>query len=69
MFKKNFPGLAEWADGWGWLEIGPDQESRSLVRLLGEGGLVWESPDNLKSLDKALRAADQFIGTWIKENE
>ena len=69
MFSKNYPGLAEWVDGWGWIEVGPDHHSRSLIRILDEDGMVWESPHTIKSLEKALLAADQFIGSWIKEND
>ncbi len=69
VFKKGFPGLALWADGWGWIEIGQDEHSRSLVRILDEGGMVWGSPDKMQNLEKALRAADESITKWIKEND
>lgn len=68
MFKESYPGVAEWTEGWGWMEIGQDEHSRSMVRVLDEGGLVWESPDTVKSLDKALAAAERFISRWIEEN-
>ncbi len=47
MFKKNYPGLALWVDGWGWIEIGCDEYSNSLVRVLDEGGLIWESTKSI----------------------
>lgn len=68
MFEKNYPGLAEWVGGWGWIEIGADENSASWVRLIDEGGLVWEAPEPMKSLEKALQVADKFIGAWIAEN-
>ena len=69
MFKKSFPGLTEWVDGWGCIEIGEDGVTNSLVRLIDEGGVVWESPDNIQSLEKALQNADTFIANWIQENQ
>jgi hypothetical protein len=69
MFKKEFPGLSEWVGGWGWIEIGQDEESRSLVRIIDEGGMIWESPDKSKDLDKTLQTADDFIRKWFEENE
>lgn len=68
MFKKNYPGLAEWAEIWGWIEIGADENNSSLVRLIDEGGLVWETPESIKSLEQSLQAADKFISAWIAEN-
>ncbi len=70
MFKKSFPGLAQWIDdGWGWIEIGQDEHSKSLLRLMDEGGLVWESPEKTQKLERSLRLADQYIHKWIKEND
>ena len=65
VFKKSFPGLAEWANGWGWIEIGQDEHLRSLVRALDEGGMVWESLDNIQSPEKAIRTANASITKWI----
>ena len=69
MFTKHFPGLAQWVDDWGWIEIGRDEVTDSLVRVMDEGGLVWENPGELKSLEKAMQVANEFVRKWIKENE
>lgn len=68
MFEKTYPGLAAWIEDWGWIAIGADEFSGSLVRVLDEGGMIWESPGTVKSVEKALVAADQFIRSWIEEN-
>jgi hypothetical protein len=65
---QAFPHLAEWVTTHGWIEIGYDDDSRSFVRALDSGGMVWEGQDTYTSLDDALRAADTALGTWIKEN-
>ena len=67
-FKKDFPGIAEWVNGWGRIEIGQDKPSTSSVRLLDEGGLVWENSGHIKNLENALQAANEFVIMWITEN-
>ena len=52
----------------GWIEIGQDEHSSSMVRVLDEGGMVWESSPKSKSLDKDLDAAEKFVAKWIEEN-
>jgi hypothetical protein len=37
-----YPTIARWVMEYGWMEIGHDDMSRSFVRALDEGGLVWE---------------------------
>ncbi len=38
-----YPHLARWVAASGWVEIGHVEYSRSFVRALQEGGIVWES--------------------------
>ncbi|HLL47357.1 MAG TPA: hypothetical protein VK399_11650 [Longimicrobiaceae bacterium] len=45
----------------GWIEIGRDDFSRSFVRALDIGGMVWEGAEEYDSLDDALRALDDGI--------
>jgi hypothetical protein len=45
---------------YGWIEIGHDDMSRSFVRALDEGCLVWEGQDDYATLDDALRDLVQF---------
>ena len=42
-FSKAYPNIAYWVNTQGWIEIGQDEYSTSLVRALDEGGMVWES--------------------------
>jgi hypothetical protein len=65
---QAFPHVAEWATTHGWIEIGYDDDSRSFVRALDSGGMVWDGQETYTSLDDALRAADTALETWIKEN-
>ena len=57
-FSKAYPNIAHWVNTQGWIEIGQDEYSDSLVRALDEGGLVWESSDDQKTVDEALQALE-----------
>lgn len=67
-FSENYPKLNWWVENQGWIEIGQDEHSRSMVRIIDEGGMVWESDPKSKSLDKDLNGAEMFIERWIEEN-
>jgi hypothetical protein len=59
-FEAHYPNLAIWIrDYEGWIEIGQDEMSRSLVRVLNPGGMVWESGMAYSSIDEALAEADR----------
>ncbi len=42
MFEKNYPLLAAWIDCEGRIELGPDHYGDSILRIINEGGLVYE---------------------------
>lgn len=59
-FETHYPNLATWIrDDEGWIEIGQDEMSRSRVRVLNPGGMVWESGTAYASIDEALVEADR----------
>ena len=67
-FDEMFPTIARWiSQEEGWVEFGADHSSRSTVRALHGGGMVWEGTDNYKSLDEALRAMEVGIASWLEE--
>ena len=65
-FEGRYPNIAAWVRG-GWIEIGRDY-SRSFVRALDEGGVVWEGKPSYGSLDEALKALEAGIAAWMAEN-
>jgi hypothetical protein len=65
-FTARYPNLAQWTDGWGWLELGADEMSDSLVRVLDEGELVWESSAKV-TIDEALAKAEIYVSEYMKE--
>jgi hypothetical protein len=65
-FEAHYPNIASWVQD-GWIEIGRDDYSRSFVRALDIGGMVWEGATEYNSLDDALQALDAGIAAWLEE--
>jgi hypothetical protein len=40
---------------------------RSLIRVLDEGGVVWEGGASYPSLDEALRDAELAVTRWMQD--
>lgn len=52
MFDQQYPHLASWIlSGDGWIELGQDDFSRSQVRILDIGGMIWESDERYATID------------------
>jgi len=69
VFDQQYPHLASWIlNGDGWIELGQDDFSRSLVRILDIGGLIWESDERYTMVTKALAAAEVALAAWVEEN-
>ena len=66
-FEKLYPNLAYWVESFGWIEMGQDDYSNSLIRILDSGGNIWESEEDYDSLDATLQAADAVVAAWFKE--
>ena len=66
-FTEKYPSIAGWIKD-GWIEIGRDGQSTSVIRVMDEGGLVWEGGTRHKSMDKILQEAEDAIADWIENN-
>ena len=68
-FEQRYPHITAWVQD-GCLEIGSLGEGydTSFIRVLDEGGMIWESDRNFASLDDALAAADAGIAKWCSVN-
>ncbi len=64
--ETNYPHVARWVQDFGWIEIGQDDYSHSMVRALNIGGLIWEGKASYATLDDALRDLDQALAAWFK---
>ncbi|MCB8924027.1 MAG: hypothetical protein H6652_00205 [Ardenticatenaceae bacterium] len=65
-FDEQYPNIAWWVQD-GWIEIGQDEYSRSFIRVLDIGGLVWESKESYETVAEALAEADAAFGRFADE--
>ncbi len=66
-FEDKYPKIADWVQD-GWIEIGHTEGSRSFIRVLDEGGMVWEGKPRYSNVDEALEDAERGIQSWLGEN-
>lgn len=62
------PFVARWVAERGWIEIGVSEGSRSFIRALDEGGLIWEGRPSYPSLDAALMDLEAALARWWIQN-
>jgi hypothetical protein len=67
-FSVLYPNIAAWVED-GWVEIGNDEFSSSMVRALDIGGMVWEGESSYPSLHEALKALDAGIAEFLEVNQ
>lgn len=65
-FTEQYPNIAGWIKD-GWIELGRDGNSTSMIRVLDEGGLVWEGGTRHKSIDNILQEAEEAIADWTQQ--
>ena len=69
MFDEQYPNLAVWIlSGGAWLELGQNEYSRSTVRILDSGGMIWESKRVYVTVAEALTDAERALTAWRAEN-
>ncbi len=67
-FDSLYPNIAWWAEEIGWIELGQDDYSSSLIRVLDMGGMLWEAEGNYDTVAEAMDEAEIFIAKWKEEN-
>jgi hypothetical protein len=67
-FEESYPNITHWVRLQGWIELGRDDYSPSLVRALDEGGMVWEGNAHLETVDEALEALESALAEWMEQN-
>jgi hypothetical protein len=60
-FEDLFPAIAEWIDTRGWIEFGQDDQSRSMARVLDEGGMIWEGKKKYPSINEVFADVEQAL--------
>jgi hypothetical protein len=56
-----------WVSEFGTVEIGPCHETRSFIRVLDEGDMVWKGRRSYPTLDAALVDAEAGVTRWMKD--
>jgi hypothetical protein len=67
-FEKSYPNITRWVTWQGWIELGQDHYSSSLVRALDEGGMVWEGSAHYGTLDEAFEALETALAEWMEQS-
>lgn len=66
-FDTLYPYVSSWIYTTGWIELGPDEHSSSMVRILYEGGMVWED-ETSNLLHEALTCAEEYLKNQLLED-
>lgn len=66
-FAEAYPHLSRWVEGSGWIEVGDDGMRPSMIRVLDEGGMIWESASHYANVDEALRDAEAAVARHMRE--
>ena len=67
-FEESYPNITRWVKSHGWIELGQDEYSSSLVRALDPGGMVWEGTAHYETLDEAFDALETALAEWWDQN-
>ena len=67
-FDNQYPKISWWVQDGGWIELGRDEYSRSMIKIFDIGGLVWEGREAYEQISEALDEAEASIGRWKEEN-
>jgi hypothetical protein len=63
----SHPHLWRWAAEYDTIEVGYCAQTRSFVRVLDEGGMVWKGQGSYPSLDAALGDAVEGVSRWMRD--
>lgn len=66
-FDQTYPHIARWVMTHGWIEMGQDDWSRSFIRALDMGGMVWEGGSSYPSIDDALQNLEAGLAEWMRQ--
>lgn len=63
----KYPFLWRWVSEFGTVEIGYCHQTRSFIRVLDEGGLIWKGRRSYTTLDAALADANAGAARWMRD--
>ena len=65
--RASYPHLWRWIAEFGTVEIGYCGQTRSFIRALDEGGLIWKGRRSYPNLHAALADAEAGVSRWMRE--
>jgi hypothetical protein len=63
----NCPNLWRWVAEFGTVEIGHCNQTRSFIRVLDEGGIIWKGRRSYTTLHAALADAEAGVARWMRD--
>lgn len=66
MFSKYYPAVHHWVQNYGNIEIGEDDNTHSLIRLIDEGGTLYEDHAS-ENFDDAMVEIEAFLKDYFFE--
>lgn len=65
--SASYPHLWRWVTEFGTVEVGHCGQTRSFIRVLDEGGMVWKGRQSYRSLEAAMADAEAGATRWMKD--
>ena len=65
--RASYPHLWRWVAEFGTIQIGYCGHTRSFIRIIDEGGMVWKGRRSYRSLDAALADAEVGVARWMRD--
>jgi hypothetical protein len=65
--SASYPHLWRWVREFGRVEIGYCRQTRSFIRVVDAGGMVWQGRRSYRTLEAALADAEAGIARWMKD--
>jgi hypothetical protein len=65
--SASYPHLCRWTAEHGTVEIGHCGQTRSFIRVLDEGGIIWKGRRSYPTLDAALADAEAGVARWMRD--
>ena len=65
--SASYPHLERRIAQFGTVEIGHCVRTRSLIRVLDEGGIVWKGGRTCQTLEAALAEAEAGVSRWMRD--
>ena len=66
-FADRYPNIDAFVTGYGWIEVGYIEHTRSFIRAINEGGWLWEGKPDYDTLDEAFLDLEAALSSYLDE--